>query len=252
MDAFETTIYTAVLITSLVIGAIIAYFAVTIFRNHNRHFRLLRQYVLKEVELLERERARIAADLHDELGPILAVAQIHLDAIEVAGLEDEKHLKRAFENITVLNQRLSGIARNLTPKILVTKGLYSAIEDFLDQVKEVSSIKIEFGYSADRQPDVNISLHIYRIIQELVHNAVKHSGASFLQIKIAERKEKLYLSYLDDGKGISNDHLQQGSKGLGLDSLQSRALMLGGKMSIYGDRKKGTEYFFEIPLAEKK
>lgn len=245
MDTNETTIYTAILITGIVIGTIFGYFTITIFRSHRKHFKLLSRHFVAEIDLLEKERTRIAGDLHDELGPILAMTRIHINATQALNDEQKLHLGKAEENIGTLSERFSSIAKNLTPKILVTKGLEAALEDFIQQFQDVSPISIKLQYQLKSNINILHALHIYRMMQELIHNGIKHSCASVLQIQIKERKNKIYLFYVDDGKGIhTGDH----SNGLGLQSLKNRTEMLGGKMSYSTNEKQGTEYLFEIPL----
>jgi signal transduction histidine kinase len=248
MDTNETTIYTAVLITGIVIGAIILYFAISMFRNHRRHFKLLSQQFQEEMELLEKERTRIARDLHDELGPLLSVVQIHINAIGELNSNDREHLEKASQKIEALTERFSGIARNLTPKILITKGLKTALEDFIEDYSEVTAIQMRLHYRAKSNYNTFFTLHIYRILQELIQNGVKHSGATILEIQIVEFKGKLYLYYTDDGKGIDEQKLTKQDTGLGLASLKNRAEMLSGKMKRKSNSMKGTEYFFEIPI----
>ena len=251
MDTNETTIYLAVLITGITLGSIIIYFAISMLTSHRKHFKLLSQNYRAEIEMLEIERTRIARDLHDELGPLLAVTQIHIDAAEITSDKTRLHLEKASRNMTLLNERFSGIARNLTPKALVTKGLHTALKDFVDQYSEVTTIALELQYRLTRQLSLYYGLHVYRITQELVHNAVKHSGAEKVQIVITEKKNKLYLFYKDNGKGISvaNDKFEK--DGLGIRNLQNRAEMLGGKLTCTSNEKDGTEYFFEIPITDK-
>ena len=134
MDTNETTIYYAVLITGIVLGIILFYFAITIYRSHNKHFRLLRKHVLAEIELLEQERTRIAHDLHDDLGPLLLIAQKHIQTTNGKAIEDSEHLAKAIKKIEELHERFAGIAQNLTPKVLVTKGLQTALEDFIESL----------------------------------------------------------------------------------------------------------------------
>lgn len=247
MDTIETTIYTAVLITAIVIGAILIYFAVTIFRSHRKYFKMLRRQFLAEMELLEKERNRIAKDLHDELGPLLTVARMNIETAEGVSAEDRKHLEKAREEILSLNERFAEIAKNLTPRSLVSKGLQTALEDFFDQCKEVSPIKMELIYAINSRVYINTSLQVFRMVQEMLHNAMKHSEASELTVQLKERKGKIYLFYRDDGKGIDPGTIRN-QTGIGLGSLQSRAEMLGGKMIPLTGSKKGTEYLFEIPL----
>ena len=251
MDTIETRIYYAFLITGIVLGTIITYFALTIFRNHRRHFKLLSQHFLEEMERLEKERTRIARDLHDELGPMLALTQIHIHATQGANPEDSIHLEKASSNIDFLNERFSGIAKNLTPNVLERKGLAVALNDFFEQYREVSAIKMNFIFSIKSNLSNTTALHIYRMIQEMIHNAVKHSGASEVNVHLHEKKKKLYILYKDNGRGINTGEVFDEGGGLGLNSLKNRAEMLEGKMKFSSNEKAGTEYFFEIPLIRK-
>ena len=244
MDTFETTIYNAVLITAIVIGTIIFYFGVTMFRNHRKHFNLLSQHFQQEMELLEKERTRIARDLHDELGPLLSVVQIQINSVGEISIQDQEYLNKAGRNIEILTERFEGIARNLTPRSLVSKGLQTALEDFIEQYKTLTPIRIKLFYKAKNNYSGFYTLHIYRIIQELIHNGIKHSAATSIVIHVAERKNKLYLLYEDDGKGINEDKEAMKAEGLGLSSLKNRSEMLGGKMTINGNQKKGNGMLF--------
>lgn len=249
MDTNETTIYTAVLISSAVIGLLLLYFAVTMYRSHSKHFRLLQGYFYDEIELLEKERTRIARDLHDELGPLLVLTKIHIGQLQLNEDENNKRIKNALENIEVLTERFGGIAKNLTPRILMSKGLAVALEDYIEQYKEATNIDMQLEYNIQRRLEHYYALHLYRIIQELIHNAAKHSGADMLHIQLAEHRNRIYVLYTDNGKGMNEASLQKG-EGLGVKSLQNRAVMMGGKLEFKSDAVHGTEYYFEIPINE--
>jgi signal transduction histidine kinase len=248
MDTNETTIFTAILITGIVIGTIFIYFTITIYRNHRKHFKLLSRQFVAEVELLEKERSRIATDLHDELGPILAVTRIHLNSLDQLDKEQQQHLVIAEQNITVLTERLGGIAKNLTPKALATKGLKVALQDFIEQMQDITAMRMNLEYGLKSELQMLHALHIYRMIQELIHNSLKHSGATQLNIQLAEGKNKIYFLYNDNGIGISTTGTLKHSTGLGLESIRNRIEMLGGKMEQSKTAATGVDYFFEIPL----
>ena len=248
MDTNETTIFTAVLITGIVIGTIFIFFTITIYRNHRKHFKLLSRQFVAEVELLEKERSRIATDLHDELGPILAVTRIHLNTLDKLDEEQRQHLAIAEQNIAVLTERLGGIAKNLTPKALATKGLKVALQDFIEQMQDIPGIRVKMEYRLKSELKMLHALHIYRMIQELIHNSLKHSGATQLNIQLAEGKNKIYFLYNDNGIGILKPDNAKTSMGLGLESISNRIDMLGGKMDQSKIPETGVEYFFEIPL----
>jgi signal transduction histidine kinase len=251
MYSIETSIYTAVLITGFVIGGLLIYFGITISRKQKKHFKMLSEHFLAEMERLEQERIRIARDLHDELGPILSVTQIHIDATSPDNAKDLSHLQKARDNIQILLERFGGIAHNLTPKVLITKGLNTALSDFFEQYREVTKIKFDYVYKVTAKIEANTALQIYRLIQEMSHNAVKHSGATEIGVLLLERKRKLYIQCKDNGTGMILGQHKNDEKGLGLESLRSRTEMLGGKIQVSSILKAGTEYFLEIPLKGK-
>jgi signal transduction histidine kinase len=236
-----------VLITAAVIGGLLLYFGYTMFKNQRRHFRMRHQYFLSEMERLEKERNRIAEDMHDELGPILAVTKIQIEKAE----EDKSYLRSAAENVKLITERLGHIARNFSHRVLERKGLNTVLEDFFEQCREVTDAELVYSYQISTAPGASISLHIYRMVQELVHNAMKHSKATHIQVLLRERNNKLYLLYKDNGIGISGNNAAKQREGLGLSSLRSRAEMLEGRMTFESTPNKGTEYFFEIPIRRK-
>ncbi len=243
MDTPETTLYHAVLIMSLALVLVFLFFGVIIFRTQRRHFRVQRNLFMAEIELLEKERARIARDLHDDLGPLLS-----LTAIQVREAIEEKDpvplLRMAAKNIDELYDRLSGIARNLKPGTLLKKGLDETLRYFFEQYQLV--LPIRFTYSYDAAPGLpdQVSLHVLRMIQELVSNAVKHSKASVIEVGLKQKGKKLYISCKDNGTGWADTPGPY--HGIGLHNLAYRVEMTGGKMRFSNDN--GTDYFFEIPI----
>jgi two-component system, NarL family, sensor kinase len=248
MDTTETTLYTAILIVSIVLGTVLFYFAFSMYRGRVKHYRILTKQLLAEMDVLERERTRIATDLHDDLGPMLAVTKINLEQLEPTNATEQQRHSTAVRTLLTLTNRLGEIAKNLTPAILKSKGLQVALEEFIEQFNEVSDMQLKLEYMIKRKPNMFYALHIYRIVQELVHNAVKHSCAQHVLIQLKEHKQKLYIFYTDDGKGLDSAHKENQQTGLGLGSLQNRANLLGGKMTRTQTKTKGTDLVFELPL----
>lgn len=246
MDTFETSLFTTILITSIVIGTIILYFAITITRSHSKHFAKLRSYYLQEVEVLEKERMRIARDLHDELGPLLTVTQILVSVSQGITEKDKEQLQKATDNLKTLHDRFGGIARNLTPKVLINKGLIDALKDFSAQMEELGTAKISTLCQLNNEPSAGISMQIYRIAQELLHNGTKHASASKIDLHISEQRRKMIISYEDNGKGFSLS--TQNEKGLGLSSIRNRVIMLGGTIEINTSPGKGVSIFIILPI----
>jgi two-component system, NarL family, sensor kinase len=248
MDTYETSIYTAVLITAAVLGCTIVYFAVSVYRQQRNYLRNQRIYFTDEINLLEKERSRVAIDLHDEIGPLLSVIKTHLEQLEPRSEKEIKHLEKTNEYLIRLLKRMREIAVNLTPNALAKKGLEFTLRQFFDDLGEVYSMQFLFTYDVNRKIDTDSSIHLYRIVQEIAHNAIKHAKATELKIHFKERKDRLYVFCQDNGSGFCVGEDNDRKTGIGLSSLKSRTALLKGKMTTGSQIDKGTEYFFEFPF----
>jgi len=246
MDTIESSLFVSILITSIVIGVIILYFSFTIIRSHRRHFIKLRTYYIQEVELIEKERMRIARDLHDELGPLLTITKILVSVSQGRTDKDTEQLQKANENLDNLHTRFGDIARNLTPKVLVNKGLHKALMNFSSLIENVGGAKISIHYELNKEPSIRFSLQVYRIVQELLHNGVKHASATKIDLHVTAHKRKLIIAYEDDGKGFTlNTEMENG---LGLSSIRNRVTILGGTINIVSSPEKGVSILILIPM----
>lgn len=248
MDSYETSIYTAVLITAVVLWSSIAYFAVSVFRQHKNSLKMQRLVFSDEINLLEKERRRISNDLHDDIGPLLSTIKTYLEQMHPVTEKEAGHLDKAEELLSRLMKRMGQIAINLTPKPLIKKGLAFTLDQFFKDLSEVYPIRFLFRYEVDGVIEADKSIHLYRIVQEVSHNVLKHANASELHIHFKQRKDIVYLYCKDDGVGFSIEEMNEKRPGLGLSSLQSRTALLDGKMQMHSAPGKGTEYFFEFPL----
>ena len=149
--------------------------------------------------VLEKERQRIARDLHDELGPLLSVSKIRINAVNPVFTTDKEHLEKAHDNINMVIKRMGDIAANLTPSALTKRGLKVSIEDYIGQLSHISGISFQLNYELNTLLHESLSIHIYRIIQEIVHNVVKHAQASTIGIKFREHQKTVYIQCKDDG-----------------------------------------------------
>ena len=244
----ETSIYAAVLITSVTLGIIIAYFIISIVKQQRRTLELQKASILAELSAMEKERARIAADLHDDLGPILSVIKFQVDQVEGVSGEEKEQLMQASLYLDGLITRMREIANNLMPTALHRKGLVTAIEEFISKAKETGNLEINFSYPESLQLPEETSINIYRAIQEVVHNCIKHAGASELKILLSKKNGLLTILCRDNGKGFDYAKVAKESGGIGLKSLKNRTEMMGGTMEVESKEGKGTAFLFEIPV----
>jgi len=252
MDPREASIYSAVVITGLVLVCVIIYFIYSVSRHQRRFIELHRKYFLNEVALLEKERGRIAKDLHDELGPLVSVSKMHLEVAVARQPDSSGHIEKATEKLDQLMLRMGEITNDLTPRMLEQYGLKAILHELFTDLKETGKLHIQYSYKGEAMIEKGISIHMYRIIKELVHNCVRHSGASQLSIAITEKSRWLVVDYKDDGTGFDIERLMESSKGFGLSSIKSRTEMLGGRLRYASKPGVGTSYLIELPINENK
>lgn len=240
--------YTAVLVASLLLGFVVIYFIITMIRHQKRNTQLYKAKITAEISTLENERKRIASDLHDELGPLLSTVKLRLNHLLVKTDEERTVVEQSNKSINEIMHKLRDISYNLLPNTLVTHGLIHAVEEYAERIQAVHELKIRFNCTGNFTLPKNKEINIYRILQEVIHNAIKHAEATLLLIELNAKQNQLLLTIADNGKGFDYNEKIKENKGLGLLNLQSRAEIINAKFSMQSEKGKGTNYFFEIPL----
>ena len=248
MDTQEARIYFAVIAAVVLLVIIISFFAVSVIRQQRRNLALQKANALAEISAMEKERARIAADLHDDLGPVLSVIKFRVDHVEHVDEEEKKELVKASGQLDELIARMREVANNLMPSALQRKGLIAAIEEFISNVERSSGLQVSFDDLTRSPISEDKSIHIYRIVQECVHNSMKHSKAAKMNISFEEKNGLLKIVCRDNGSGFDINKTMNESSGIGLKSLRNRSEMMGGNMVIESKLTKGSAFIFEIPV----
>lgn len=248
MDAQETSIYHAVIISGIIIGVIILYFIISITRHQRKNLELHRLNILAEINALEKDRARIAADLHDELGPVLSSIKLKINSFELNDEDDKIQIQKTNKHIDDLLKNIRNISFDLMPNSLQRKGLIVAIKEFVDYLNNENTTKFVFECEHPFIVDEQKAINVYRIVQEATNNAIKHSDATEVRIALKKEKALLKLGISDNGKGFDSKRQVSESAGLGLRSLLSRTEVIQGKMYLDSVPGKGTSYSFEIPI----
>jgi signal transduction histidine kinase len=248
MDAQEARIYVAIIITSIVLAVIIGYFALSTIRHQKRNLALQKANILAEISAMEKERSRIAADLHDELGPVMSVIKFQVDYARDSDKVESIELAKASKDLDDLIGRMREVANNLMPIALHRKGLIIAIKEYIGNVGDSIHTKIHLDCPDRLDLHESRSIHVYRTLQEVIHNCIKHAGAGTLEIKLQETDGRLKILCRDNGKGFDYDKMSRESRGMGLGSLRNRTEILGGTMLVESIPGKGTAFLFEIPV----
>ena len=200
------------------------------------------QMLLKaSINFQEEERQRIAADLHDDAGPLLATARLYLNE-NLIHQDTAVQLQSIFSAKQIIDdsiQLIRNISHSLMPPTLKNFGLESAVKDVFDKISGSGVINASARFHDNRERlREDQELLIFRIVQELVTNIIKHSGAGFIHLTQNVHGDKFYLRIHHDGRGIVQSDFEKLNKsniGLGLKNIGSRIRLLQGEILFEKD-----------------
>lgn len=195
------------------------------------------------------ERTRLARDLHDGLGGMLSLVKLKLYNVKENMVVPQSKLplfQNAMETLDQAIRELRHVAHNLMPESLMHEGLKAALTDFCNDIPQA---EIQF-FGSEQRLEESYRITSFRILQELVTNALKHADATHITVQVIIDDDRLDLIVSDNGRGfdMANTDLSLTS---GLNNLRSRAELLGGRMTIQSDPGKGTEAEIEFILNDK-
>ncbi|WP_343304063.1 histidine kinase [Chitinophaga niabensis] len=224
----------------LLIVLVLGYF---FYRNNKRSFAQQEQIKITQAMLdgQETERTRVARDLHDGLGGMLAAVKINLS--DVAREKEHKELDDIIHQLDRSVSELRRIAHNMMPEMLLRLGLEASLKDLCESLMS-ENLVINFQYlGIDKAIPAQEQITIYRIVQELLANVVKHAHAKNVLLQCSQLEEVFFITIEDDGKGIDITEKQ----GIGLSNIQSRVAYLNGKMEILPKgHQQGTSINIEL------
>lgn len=200
----------------------------------------------------EAERARLANDLHDGLGGLLSGVKLNLSTMKENAVLTSENLSAFNHALGLLDtsiKELRRIAHNMMPETLMHYGLKTAIQDFAAQV---AGGQYSIGFSAfgdDFRYKRELELTLYRITQELVNNAIKHAGASRIDVQLFLEAGRVCVQVTDNGKGFDAKLADRSGDGKGLMNIRDRVNVMDGKFDITSEPGKGTEAIVEFSVS---
>ncbi len=223
------------------------------YRNYRQKQKLQQQKIaeLEKEKLLsatksilkgqEEERSRLAKDLHDGLGGLLSGVKLQLGAMKGNLILSEEHGRIFNTALGKLDESISEmrrVAHNMMPEALMKLGLQQALQDYCEGLSAAQAFTIngEF-YGLEKRMEASTEVVVYRIVQELLNNAVKHSGASVILAQVMRQENNLTITVEDNGKGFD---MQTILPGAGLKNIRSRVDYLKGQLDIQSEPGKGT------------
>ncbi|NJK86477.1 MAG: sensor histidine kinase [Bacteroidales bacterium] len=205
------------------------------------------------IDAQEMERKRIAADLHDSVGQMLSLSKLHMSEISeviAADLPSEKDTaENAMRLIDEACQEVRNISHNLMPGALIKLGLVPAVRELIRKAGHSKTIRFNFSSDLDeKRLDEKVEISLYRIVQEIISNILKHANASEVTITIKNAEENsIQLNISDNGNGFDTAILDSVT-GIGWKNIYSRLAMMNGKMNIQSQLNSGTSITIRIFL----
>jgi len=198
----------------------------------------------------EEERARVARDLHDEVNQSLTGLLLRLEATRKNAppeLAAELAEIRALANRAM--QELLVLARQLRPTALDDLGLKAALSSHVSQLGRQSGIETRFGARGDLATvPQEVQIVAYRVAQEALSNAIRHSGAEHLDVQLVRAPDALELAVGDDGHGFT---FEDATRGLGLAGMRERALLVNGSLELESRPESGTRIRLRVPIGNR-
>ncbi|MCZ8285142.1 MAG: histidine kinase, partial [Bacteroidia bacterium] len=253
-------------LNSILIGGTAALLVISLlgFRNYKNKQRIQQQRIteletekkLTATEAIikgeEQERSRMAKDLHDGLGGMLSGIKHSLSHMKENLIMTPENALAFEHSLTMLDSSISEmrrVAHNMMPESLSKFGLDAAVKDFCHQVSLSGIIRVSYQSIGLAGKDIgqSLSITIYRIVQELLNNSVKHASAKQAMIQIALEGTQLTVTVEDDGQGFDVGQLKSAT-GIGWKNISSRLSYHNGKLDVQSSREKGTSVYIEFTI----
>lgn len=224
----------------------------SVARNIEQRKEMEKKIISTVIKTEEKERKKFAADLHDELGPILSTIKLYSDLLKSKPINDEKS-KDLINDIDGLTDMAISTAKDLqnriTPTILHEFGLATAIAEFCNYINKTKQIKISVDTSSyTEKVESFIETIIFQVTKELINNTLKHSKAQNIKIELKVLNNQLILYYKDDGIGFNFEEMTKSTQGLGLNNIVNKVKTIKGACDFNSRAGKGMFVLINIKL----
>lgn len=211
-----------------------------------------RELLAAAVEVQENERRRIAGDLHDDIGSLLSATRLFLQQLDPEGAK-ESNLEIKEESLGIVSKMIQNtrrITHDLMPSELEKFGLFAAAEDLCTRLNRTGEVEVLFSAGPQQRFDGKQEVALYRVLQELVNNTLKHAKAERIEVDYTWQRNQLIFRYLDNGKGFDKEKAikQRGGAGLGLRNIESRITLIGGQLDYKTAPGKGLVVTTTVPI----
>ncbi len=205
------------------------------------------------LEAEEKERRRIAQDLHDGIGQMLSAAKLNLSNLDSKISTQTEEQKMAMQNALSLVddsvKEVRAVSHNMMPNTLIKLGLGSAVREFITKLGNAPTLKVDLEIvGLDTRIDNQVETVLYRVIQEIVNNIIKHAKASQISMQLIRHDTELSVMIEDNGVGFDATKLDT-FDGIGLKGIQTRIELLNGSVHFDSSIGRGTTVIIDVPIA---
>lgn len=261
-----------VYLTSLVIAALAIALFVLLYIIQRRRTELGRQAAALQEEKIRRyekerevavldsmlkgqeaERSRVAKDLHDGVGSMLSGVKLSLSSMQgnmIISGEQARTYERSLQQLDAAIAEMRRVAHNMMPEVLVRSGVVPAVNDLVRSLNHSGGPEILFEHlHFDRRLASECEIILYRLVQELLNNIIKHAGARQAIVQLSIHEQTINLVVEDDGKGFDPAQWEN-STGMGFQNLKNRVEYLHGKIHLTTTPGEGSSFLVELPLTD--
>jgi PAS domain S-box-containing protein len=199
------------------------------------------------IEAQEQERTRIGRELHDDINQRLAMLSLGLEQLQDNPPDVQTRLQELRTQTTELSNDVQALSHELHSSKLEYLGVVSGIKSWCKEFGERQAMKIDFKSDVSTVVPLDIGISLFRVLQEALHNALKHSGVKRIEVQLHEESGEIHLTIRDLGKGFDIEAARQG-RGLGLTSMQERVRLVNGTITIESKPMGGTTIQVRVPL----
>jgi signal transduction histidine kinase len=211
--------------------------------------RMQQEFSKQLIATQEAERKRVASGLHDSLGQQLLIVNNELQLNKTSTERKDEDIDRAVSTVKDAIKEVRAIASNLHPHQMEKLGFRAAVGSMIETVGHASSIEFikeieDVGDVVSKEQQINV----YRVLQEALANAVRHSGATSVSVVLARVGDEVQMSVRDNGKGFAPGASSDGRQGFGMKMMQERVRMCVGTLTVDSVEGKGTTLSMVIPI----
>ena len=216
-------------------------------KNQELHYQ--KEILQSVIQTQEEERMRIAQDLHDDISSKLNIVSLNTHLLKTPNLSEAEFAEITNNIVSLTKKALENsrrIAHDLLPPVFEKFGLHAAIEELVLEFSTAKNVQINYENELDFSAlEVNKQLHIFRILQELLNNSIRHGKATHISITFVSKNHQNTCIYTDNGVGF-NTNSENKKRGIGMQNIESRVNFLGGNINVQSEINKGVQIEFNF------